>query len=62
MEHLATNDEVYLGHQEKRPRIDGCFEDIPDEVIPCQYLQKFGLERSWPLFQSLQKISSSWPR
>ena len=33
MEHLATNDEVYLGHQVKRPKIDGCFEDIPDEVI-----------------------------
>ena len=35
MEHFATNDEVYnyVGHQEKRQKIDGCFEGIPDEVI-----------------------------
>ena len=33
MKHLNTNDEVYVGHQEKRPKIDGCFEGIPDEVI-----------------------------
>jgi hypothetical protein len=30
MAHLDTNDESYLGHQEKRLKIDGCFEDIPD--------------------------------
>ena len=32
MECLGTNNGAYLGHQEKRLKIDG-FEDIPDEVI-----------------------------